>query len=324
MRFYISKCHDRLNGSPYRPEKHGEYLCINPYYKVTVRGKSTKFIIDSGAFQDVGNETRLTFEKALKRQLEFEKTVTKDSRPAEAIVSYDRLVDEQMGESGQFKARVSAEESITYVKETIDAAKFLVSKREELKPRRLILSCQGTTVDQYLDCLREILDIASPEDIIGFGGFCIISKNREYEKQFYEVVYRGFPMIREKGIIRVHIFGVGMFRSLIQAEICAQLNGIVCSYDTSSCEINSVYGKVFDPLNAMLVSVYQKEQKKNGYVPAELAEFNVKSILQFWKHFSQLPLPESFIPGLVERPKNDKPKKVKKIKGEMIVDEPKD
>lgn len=303
MRFYISKCHDRLNGNPYRPEKYGDYLCINPYYKVTVRGKDTKFIIDSGAFQDVGNEKRLSFEKALERQLEFEKTVTKDGRLAEAIVSYDRLVDEQVGESGKFKARVSEEESIAYVNETVEAAKYLVSKRDELKPRKLILSCQGTSVEQYLDCLRQILEIAESDDIIGFGGFCIISKNREYEKQFYDIIYKGFPMIRDKGIKRVHIFGVGMFRSLIQAEICAQLNDIVCSYDTSSCEINSVYGKVFDPINAILASVYQKEQKKNGYVPAELAEFNVRSILQFWKHFNQLPLPESFVPGLIERPK---------------------
>lgn len=321
MRFYVSKCHDRLNGSPYRPEKYCDHLCINPYYKVTVRGRDTKFIIDSGAFQDVGNETRLSFDMALERQLEFEKTVTKDGRPAEAIVSYDRLVDEQMGDSGQFKARVSAEESISYVEETINAAKFLVSKRDELKPRRLILSCQGTTVEQYLDCLRQILAIATPDDIIGFGGFCIISKNKEYEEQFYDVVYQGFPMIREKGITRVHIFGVGMFRSLIQAEICAKLNGIDCSYDTSSCEINSVFGKVFDPLNAMLISVYSKEQKKNGYTPAYLAEFNVNSILQFWKNFSKLPLPDSFVPSLIGRSKKSSSKKPMDTSDDSIEDD---
>ena len=102
MRFYISKCHDRLNGVPYTPEKYGKYLCINPYYRVTVKSEDVKFLIDSGAFQDVGAEKRLNFEEALQRQLEFEQTVTKSKRPAEAIVSYDRLVDEQFGENGNY------------------------------------------------------------------------------------------------------------------------------------------------------------------------------------------------------------------------------
>lgn len=299
MRFYISKCHDRLNGVSYTPEKYGKYLCINPYYNVTVMADDVKFMIDSGAFQDVGAEKRLSFEDALKRQLDFEYKVTKSHRPAEAIVSYDRLVDEQFGENGQFKSRVSEEESKMYVQETIDAAKFLASKRKELAPRKLVLSCQGTTVEQYLYCLNEVLKVAKPRDIIGFGGFCIISKSKIYEEQFYNVIVQAFPMIKKKGIKRVHIFGVGMFRALIQAEICAKLNGITCSYDTSSCEINSVFGRVFDPVNAQLTSVFNKEQKRNGYTPAELAEFNVNSILQFWKNFKSLPLPDTFKPGLI-------------------------
>ena len=299
MKFYVSKCHDRLNGVPYTPEKYGKYICINPYYNVTIKDDSVKFPIDSGAFQDVGTEKRLTFEEALERQLEFEYRVTKSHRPAEAIVSYDRLVDEQFGENGQYKARVSEEDSKIYVQETIDAARFLASKREELAPRKLVLSCQGTTVEQYLYCLKEVLKVAKPRDIIGFGGFCIISKSKVYEEQFYKVIEQAFPLIKKKGIRRVHIFGVGMFRALIQAEICAKLNGITCSYDTSSCEINSVFGKVFDPVNAQLITVFSKEQKRNGYTPAQLAEFNVNSILQFWKNFKSLPLPDNFTPGLI-------------------------
>lgn len=330
MKFYVSKCHDRLNGSSYSPEKYCKHICVNPYYKVTIQNEKTKFIIDSGAFQDVGSRTRLNFEEALNRQLKFEKTLTKDGRASEAIVSYDRLVDEQIGDSGQFKARVSEEESKLYVEETIEAAKYLVSKRKELKPRKLILSCQGTSVKQYLDCLTQILEIASSKDIIGFGGFCIISRNKKYEKEFYDVISKGFPMIREKKITRVHIFGVGMFRSLIQADICARLNNLKCSYDTSSSEINSVYGKFFDPINLTLTSVYQKEHKKNGYIPAELAEFNLQSILQIWKRFNRLSLPESFVPGLIPSRKRiedtnslkKKNKKIDKVRQSRITDPP--
>ena len=309
LRFYISKCHDRLHGNPYTPEKYGSYLCINPYYRATIRDDSIKFLIDSGAFQDVGTETRLSFEDALNRQLKFEYDVTQSHRPAEAIVSYDRLVDEQLGENGQYKARVSEEDSKEYVRETIEAARYLASKRNELKPRKLVLSCQGTTVDQYLYCLKEVLKVACSEDIIGFGGFCIISKSKVYEKQFYDVIEQAFPLIRKHGIKRVHIFGVGMFRALIQAEICAKLNGIDCSYDTSSCEINAVFGKVFDPVNAQLITVFSKEQKRNGYTPAHLAEFNVSSILQFWKNFESLPLPDNFTPGLITDRSKPRPKK---------------
>lgn len=329
MKFYVSKCHDRLNGSSYSPEKYSRYICVNPYYKVTIKDKKTKFIIDSGAFQDVGNRTRLKFNEALDRQLKFEKTVTNSGRVSEAIVSYDRLVDEQMGDSGQFKERVSEEESKLYVEETIKAAEYLASRRKELKPRKLILSCQGTSVEQYLYCLNEILKIASSKDIIGFGGFCIISRNKKYEKQFYDVISKGFPMIREKKITRVHIFGVGMFRPLIQADIYARLNGLKCSYDTSSSEINSVYGKFFDPVNLTLTSVYQKQHKKNGYIPAELAEFNLKSILQIWNRFNRLPLPESFVPDLITPQKNQtcnlikkKDNKIKEVKQKKITDLP--
>lgn len=80
MRFYASKIHNNLNGRPFEPETYCDYLCINPYYKCNVINDA-KFMIDSGAFQDVGTEKRLSFEDALKRQLDFEFTVTESHRP---------------------------------------------------------------------------------------------------------------------------------------------------------------------------------------------------------------------------------------------------
>ncbi|MDR1405295.1 MAG: hypothetical protein LBJ20_07025 [Candidatus Methanoplasma sp.] len=308
MRFYVSKCHNKLNGSIYDPENYSDYLCINPYYSVEIDPTlPVRFMIDSGAFQDVGKSDRLSFDDALVRQLNFENKVTGGKKKAECIVSYDRLVDEQLGESGQIKERVSGVLAEEYVKETIDAARFLSEKREDLNPRQLVLSCQGTNVDQYLKCIKSVLKVATSDDMIGFGGFCIMSKSLDYEKQFYEIINKAFPLIHKKGITRVHIFGVGIFRALIQADVYARMNGLECSYDTSSPEMNATFGKVFNPMSPGLNAVYSKIHKKNGYHPAELALFNVKAINNFWESHRTLPLPEKFVPGIVPSRKATKP-----------------
>lgn len=303
MRFYVSKCHDSLNGREYSPELITPFLCLNPYYNVTLKDhKRVKYILDSGAFQDVKTENRLTPKNALERQLSFEKKV---GRKAEAIVSYDRLVDEQIENGVQFKERVSESIGKEYVEETIEAAKYLCSQRNRLKGRKLILSCQGSTANQYMECLKAMLDIASPEDIIGFGGFCILSKSVKYETEFYEVVNKGFPMIHDRGIDRVHIFGMGVFRVLVQTDIYARMNGIDCSYDTSSPELNSVFGKSFNPVEGQMATVFSKIHKMNGYVPANLALFNVKMITEYWEQISQMELPENdFCPGIFKSRKS--------------------
>ncbi len=297
MRFYVSKCHDKLNGAEYSPETITPYLCLNPYYDATLKKHSrVKYILDSGAFQDVKTESRLTPEGALQRQLDFEKAI---GRKAEAIVSYDRLVDEQIEDGVQYKERVSESLGKEYVEETIESAKYLCSQRSRLKGRKLVLSCQGATAPQYMDCLKAMLDIASPEDIIGFGGFCILSKSVKYETEFYEVVNKGFPMIHENGNERVHIFGMGVFRVLVQAELYARLHGIECSYDTSSPELNSVFGKSFNPVEGQMATVFSKVHKKEGYVPAELAMFNVRMITDFWENMSMMSTPSGgFLPGI--------------------------
>jgi hypothetical protein len=286
VRYFASKTHDRLNGAQFNPEDQGP-VCINPYYKVTIRGPAP-FIIDSGAFQDVGTDSRLTPEEALRRQLDFERTVTPEGRPAYAIVSYDRLVDEQRTEDGQIKRRVTEEQGEEYVRETIEAARFLVSRRAELAPRRLILSCQGTTAEQYIGCLREVLQVAAPQDIIGLGGFCIISRSKEAERQFYEVIARAFPMIAEAGIRDVHIFGVGILRVLIRAETEARAYGIMLSYDTSNYEVNAVFGRVFDPAQGQLTRVFEKAQKGKDYTPAQLARFNIRMVRAFWEGYAEM------------------------------------
>ena len=306
MKFYVSKCHDALNGVTFNPESITPYLCLNPYYNVSLeKNRKVKFIIDSGAFQDVGKDSRLSFDNALKRQLDFEKHVSK--RKAEAIVSYDRLVDEQLNGEGQFKKRVSIKLGKEYVEETIRAAEFLAERRDKLGPRKLILSCQGTTIKQYLECIDSILEVSEPDDIVGIGGFCILSKSIEYEKQYYKIVTKAFPKIRKHGIERVHIFGMGVFRALVQTDVYARMNGIECSYDTSSPEINSVFGKSFNPMYAQMNGVFSKIHKNKGYRPAELAMMNIGLINNYWEHIETMKLPDSFAPSIIRSRK--KPKK---------------
>ena len=294
VKFFVSKCHQTLNSVPYNPEQITPNLCLNPYYKVKLLPEyEVNYILDSGAFQDVKG-IRLSFEDALNRQLSFEKMVGRD---AYAIVSYDHLVDEQMVDGVQVKVRVSEDVGQDYVNETIAAARYLSDNRQKLGSRKLILSCQGANEYQYLDCLDAILDIARPGDIIGFGGFCILSKSKEYENQFYKVVTKGMPKIRDAGIDRVHIFGMGVFRALVQTDIFARMNGIECSYDTSAAEINAVFGKSFNPLEGRMMQVFEKCHKNQGYRSSDLAMLNIELIVNYWEQIEKMPLPEYFTPA---------------------------
>ena len=297
MRYYVSKCHNKLNGELYSPELINNNVCVNPYYRVSVsKLVQTNILIDSGAFQDVGNDSRLDFDKALQRQMDFEKAL---GIRAEAIVSYDRLVDEQLDQvNGQIKKRVSSKKATDYVEETIEAAQFLSKQRARLEGRRLVLSCQGVTPSQYLRCVDSVLSYATEDDIIGFGGFCILSTSNKIEQDYYKVIEKAIPKIVEAGLSRVHIFGLGMFRPLIQTDIYCRMHGVNASYDTSSPELNATFGRVFNPTGPTLSCVYEKIHKKNGYHPATLAEFNIKMIKMFWEEHMKLALPEKFVPQL--------------------------
>jgi len=279
--FYASKCHDRLNGKPFRPELFSEGLMVNPLYpNVTIPDK-INYIVDSGAFQDVKTESRLTFSAALDRQLKF---IKKIGYPAEAIVSYDRLVDEQVKDGQQIKERVSEDVGWEYVEETIKAAEYLNKERGRIQSN-LILSNQGTTVKQYVQCVENILDISNEGDIIGIGGFCIMRQNKQYKQDYLNILKEILPKISEK-TDRIHIFGMSIFDILIRTEIMAAKYGIDCSYDTSSAEVNSVFGRVFNPEQAQLTQVFDRNEKYNLFHPAVLSELNIQNITDFWTNYN--------------------------------------
>lgn len=156
MQFFVSKNHNNLNRKPFSPETETSRICLNPKYgvRLTKPPKSLEILLDSGAFQDINDQMRLTFEGALDRQLAFENRVGFTSK---YIVSYDRIVDETFNEDGKrVKSRVDGRTARRYVDQTVDAAKFLADHRKELKPRRLVLSNQGVSAGQYTRCVREV------------------------------------------------------------------------------------------------------------------------------------------------------------------------
>ena len=288
MYLYVSKNHNRLNGKPFAPEEIGERVCLNPKYPAVVKaGRGIKVLLDSGAFQDRKKQQRLTFSDALTRQLDFE---IDHGFESELIVSYDRLVDEADGTSGRNKKRVAHSTATRYVKETVDAAAYLVDHRRDLGERNLVLSCQGVNSRMYLQCMDDILEMAEPEDVIGMGGFCIVGQRRRLASEFFQVLEGALPRLVKTGIKRLHFFGVGYFPVLVRANLLCRRAGIVPSYDTSSYEFNGTMGRVFNPLAVSLNDVLPKADKRKLYHPADLALMNIRLVQNFWDEVNALPL----------------------------------
>ncbi|HEY9610644.1 Dam family site-specific DNA-(adenine-N6)-methyltransferase, partial [Allocoleopsis sp.] len=226
-------------------------------------------LVDSGAFSD-SPEDRLTFEQALTRQLKWENTastrlnnrfyefpVVSHTTPfqpfarcrllalfewqAYALASYDLLIDEVWLDGAKIKRRWSEEDAKAAVTTTVEAARYLVSQRDHLQPRKLILGCQGVTADQYRECVEQILEFASPEDWIGLGGWCILGRMRSWLPTYWETLHQVIPLIAAAGIKHVHLYG-----SLLD-ESCAPLlwfcdqYGLTCSADSKRPIVDVTY-----------------------------------------------------------------------------------
>lgn len=295
MYYYVSKNHSNLNGRIYAPEKYTSRICLNPIYNVKLTKKANKLdiMLDSGAFQDLNDRQRLSFQGALDRQIDFEEKV---GFKANYIVSYDRMVDETPTVQGhREKRRVGKVRAERYVRDTVDAAKFMADSRKELKGRTLVLSNQGINPKQYLQCVKEILEFAEPSDIIGFGGFCIIGRIPSLEEDYFKTLANALPLIKEKKIKRIHLFGVGVFKVLLRTQALCYKYGIDPSYDTSSLEMNAVYGRVFHhdlnnigPAGVHMSKVFYQEDKYKLYHPVDWALINVRTANFFWNEVNKL------------------------------------
>jgi hypothetical protein len=167
--------------------------------------------LDSGAFSDAPKD-RLTPEAALERQLAWERNAARfwgAEVTAEALVSYDLLIDEKWTAGGRrVKQRWSVGEADRAVRVTVEAAAYLTSQRERLAPRRLILAVQGVDHFQYEDCVAGVLAHATPADVLGLGGWCILGQWRSWLPTFWGAMRRSLPLAAAAGVRDVHIFGV--------------------------------------------------------------------------------------------------------------------
>ncbi|KAF6630647.1 hypothetical protein H6F38_14565 [Paenibacillus sp. EKM208P] len=261
MRLYLSKCNDKLNTKELNTEFITQSVCLNPKYKgITIKNPDTKILMDSGAFQDTDKDKRISVEEALERQLKLEKKIDMVS---ERIVAYDHIGN---------------------VEDTIMANNYLVSRREELRPRQLVLMIQGATIKDYIYCLIETLKVASPEDCIGLGGVAMSGRVNDIKFKLLDAIKIGLPIICNSKVKDVHIFGVGTFNVLKEVAYIKDVIGMAgvdteqlnISCDTSSFEIMSTMGSVIDEVQEKWVKVYSKQQKYIDYHPADLTIENMK------------------------------------------------
>lgn len=262
MDLYVSKTNDKLNTKLLDTENLTDYICLNPKYSnVTISNKNIKVLLDSGAFQDTEDNDRLTPAKALRRQTDFENKL--------GIVSY----------------RIVAYDYIGNVEETMKANKYIVSLREMLRPRQLVLMVQGNTTEEYVDCLMQVLKIAKPEDCIGLGGVALAGRNDDVKQKLFDVFKICTPILYKNKIKDIHIFGVGTF------EVLKQINRIVrlslhirnkpvdhfnISCDTAAFEIRSVMGNMINPETEKWEKVYKKDDKYVNYHPCDLTQLNIQ------------------------------------------------
>jgi len=175
---------------------------------------TTNVLLDSGAFSDAP-AARLTAEGALSRQLAWEARARDlAGREAagwrvEALASYDLLIDETwVGGKDRVKRRWSLRDADKAVTVTVEAARFLASRRAHLAPRRLVMGAQGVDAIQYADCSKSVLAVCATDDWFGFGGWCILGRQQSLLPEFWRTIRAFVPAVYEAGVRHVHLFGV--------------------------------------------------------------------------------------------------------------------
>lgn len=278
MLFYPSKTHDTLNRIPFNPELINGRVMLNPLHPAYYLQADTKALIDSGAFQELGS--RGTATEALNRQLAFIQKVRAKNELAdwepEALCIYDQMagVDEAIIDGKKQKIRGTYESAKLAVAETLTAAE--VYKAAEAKIGSPIMYiAQGINPQQYTyECLVPMLDLMRATDYFGYGGFCIIGRKPKLKPVFYETLALTLPLLRKKGIKRIHLLGVCVSDCVRIATREAAKYGLTISTDSSSPEVNgAVFGKTFT--REKWVCTYSKDQKFLDYHPHALAMQNI-------------------------------------------------
>lgn len=198
--------------------------------------QAVRCLLDSGAFTDPP-ERRLTPEGALERQLAWEaRAAERFGRPwrVEAVVSYDRLIDETWAGGRRKKRRWTLRAAESAVRETVEAAAFLASRRREAAPRALVLAAQGVDHIQYADCARGVLRHALPGDWLGLGGWCLLGRARTLLPEFWRTLRRVLPAAAAAGLRHAHLFGVLWLPALGGLLWLCDRLGLGCSVDSAA------------------------------------------------------------------------------------------
>lgn len=279
MEFYPAKNNDRLNARAYAPEAITGTAMINPHYRVRL-APGTRYIIDSGAFQERDMRARLEPWRALDRQLRMEAQVEYRGHGghAEALITYDMLdgVDEALDDETRVKRRGTDETASRAVRETLRSARYYATQAHRVRGA-IAYACQGVSTAQYVACARELLPLIRPgRDWFAFGGLCITGIIRGQMLPVFGATLRAVvPMLAQAGIARAHVLGVCVPEAV---RICVDLeraHGVALSTDSRAPETSGcIYGRCY--IDGRQTNKYSKGEKWVAYHPNELAHQNVR------------------------------------------------
>ncbi len=277
MDFYPSKNNNALNRRVFTPDAITGRAMVNPHYRVALASQ-TRYIIDSGAFQERDMLQRLQPWQALARQLRLEAQIEFDGHAgyAEALVTYDMLVgvDEAIIDGKRVKRRGSEETARPAVDETLRSAHYYHSQRDRIRGA-IAYVAQGATPRQYAACVADLLPLLRPgHDWFAFGGFCIVGMQPSLKPVFAETLRAVLPMLHSARIRRAHILGVTVADCVKLAAAEGKRHDIHMSTDSSSIEINSIMGKVWN--DGRWTKRYDKIDKYRHYHPTDLAHANIQ------------------------------------------------
>jgi hypothetical protein len=120
-----------------------------------------------------------------------------------------------------------------------------------------------------------MLDVMQSGDYFGFGGFCIWGRMpKRITPIAHETITRTLPLLRQRGITRIHLLGVMYAPAVEWVNALAKREGFICSTDGSGPEqAGTIAGCGY--VDGRQVKAYTKDQKWVDYHPHDLAMKNI-------------------------------------------------
>jgi hypothetical protein len=174
----------------------------------------------------------------------------------EAIASYDLLIDETWVESSKIKRRWSIEDAWAAVDATVEAAQYISTQRQYLRPRHLVLGCQGVDADQYRVCVERVLECSAAGDWVGLGGWCILGRMSSWVPTYWETLHQVIPLIAQSPVNHIHLYGSMLDESLAPLLWFCDQHGLTCSADSKRPITDITYP---DPIRAGVRCTYWRD-----------------------------------------------------------------